>query len=117
MAETSNQKISHDRLTRIIHADWEGKKHLEKVTNPKKLKGGYLEIDDTIIKKLHSKELNSAGFIFSSNEGKVTFGYQVVLLVWTNGKNALLLTKKFTAKKEKLKSRSPLICLAMLGIN
>jgi hypothetical protein len=45
-----------------------------------------VEIDDTVIEKPYSKELDGAGYVFSSSEGKVVFGYQVALLVWTNGK-------------------------------
>jgi hypothetical protein len=68
MEETSNQKISRDSLTRVLHADWEWKKNLEKVTNPKKLTAGYLGIDATIIEKPYSKELDGTGYVFSSNK-------------------------------------------------
>ena len=103
MAETAGQKISHDSLNRVLHADWEGKKHLEKVTNPKKLKGGYLEIDDTVVEKLHSKELEGSGYVYSSAKGKSVFGYQVVLLVWTDGQKRVVLDQKIYRKGGKTK--------------
>lgn len=103
MAETANQKQSHDSFNRVLHADWEGKKHLEKVTNPRKLKGGCLEIDDTVIEKPYTKELDGSGYVYSSSKRKAVFGYQVVLLVWTDGKKRIVLDQRIYKKGDKTK--------------
>jgi len=112
MAESANHKISHDSLNRVLHDDWEGKKHLEKVTNPKKLRGGYLEIDDTVIEKPHTKKLDGAGYVYSSSKKKAVYGYQLVLLIWTNGKRRIILDQQIYQKGGKTKIE---IALAMLS--
>lgn len=90
IAEMSD-KVSHDQVTRALNQDGLEKKHLESITKPRGLKGGYLIIDDTISEKPYGSEFDGASFVYSSAKGKAVFGYQIVLLIWTDGKRRIVL--------------------------
>lgn len=103
MAESAANEISHDRLNRLLYLAFEGKKHLEKLAKLKNLKGGYFMIDDTVIEKPHSKCLEGGSFVYSSSLGKAVFGYQLVLLVWTDGKQRIIVDQRIYQKGGKSK--------------
>lgn len=60
-------------------------------------------IDDTVIAKPYAKNLEGAGFAYSSSLDRTVYGYHVVLLCWTNGIITLPLAWRFYRKHEKSK--------------
>lgn len=78
--------FSHDRLTRTLHRcfDWERVVLLVIQRLFGVLEGGYLIIDDSAIAKPHAKKLEGASFVYSSSEDRTVYGYQVVVLCWSN---------------------------------
>ena len=105
--------MQHDSLRRVLFGDWSGKKRLESITNPKKLRGGTLIIDDTPLEKPYGKEYEDAGYFFSSSLGKAVYGYQLVLLIWVKGKKRIVIDQRIYCPG---KSRSKIaIALEMLS--
>jgi len=51
----------------------------------KVLTKGYLVIDETEVSKMFSKVTQGLAWIFSHKEGRYIFGYQLVVICWTNG--------------------------------
>jgi len=78
-------KLSHDSLTRFLKKDFSGQKLLEAFREPLPLSGGYLIIDTLEILHPHAKKLEGLSWVYSSIYSKVVFGYQLVLLIWTDG--------------------------------
>ena len=79
--------FSHDKLTRTLNRnfDWEQVVLLVVQRLFGILGGGYLIIDDSMIAKPHAKKLEGASFVYSSSEDRTVYGYQVVVLCWSNG--------------------------------
>jgi hypothetical protein len=49
------------------------------------LEDGYLCLDDTTIDKSYAKVIEGLGWLYSHKDKGFVFGYQLVLLSWTNG--------------------------------
>jgi putative transposase len=80
------ETVSHDRLTRMLQADWSGQTLLEIALGTLFVWGrGYLIIDDTVIPKPFATAIEGLAWVFSSQEHRSVSGLSVVLLVWTNG--------------------------------
>jgi hypothetical protein len=80
------ETVSHDRLTRMLQADWAGQTLLEIALGTLFVWGrGYLIIDDTVIPKPFATAIEGLAWVFSSQERRSVSGLSVVLLVWTNG--------------------------------
>ena len=94
LALISSNKVSHDTLNRVLHDNWSGKKHLEHIIRTKKLRDGYLSLDDTGVEKLYSNEFEGAYYYYSSSLKKIVFGYQLVLLVWHRGKKRQVIGRR-----------------------
>ncbi len=78
--------VSHDRLTRLLQADWSGHTLLELACRTLFIwEQGYLVIDDTVIPKPFATAIEGLAWVFSSQERKPVYGLSLVLLVWTNG--------------------------------
>jgi putative transposase len=78
--------VSHDRLTRLLHADWSGHTLLELACRTLFVwERGYLIIDDTVVPKPFATAIEGLAWVFSSQERKPVYGLSLVLLVWTNG--------------------------------
>jgi hypothetical protein len=78
--------VSHDRLTRLLQADWPGQTLLELAWRTLFVcERGYLIIDDTVIPKPFASAIEGLAWVFSSRERKPVYGFSLVLLVWTNG--------------------------------
>jgi hypothetical protein len=78
--------VSHDRLTRLLQADWSGHTLLELACRTLFVwERGYLIIDDTVIPKPFATAIEGRAWVFSSQERKPVYGLSLVLLVWTNG--------------------------------
>jgi putative transposase len=80
------QTVSHDRLTRMLQADWSGQTLLESVFRALFVwERGYLILDDTVIPKPLATALEGFAWGFSSQERRPVLGFSLVLLVWTDG--------------------------------
>jgi putative transposase len=80
------QIVSHDRLTRMLQADWSGHTLLERAWRMLFVwERGYLLLDDTVIAKPFATAMESLAWVFSSQERRPVYGFSLVLLVWTDG--------------------------------
>jgi putative transposase len=80
------ETVSHDRLTRLLQADWSGQTLLELACRTLFVwERGYLIIDDTVLPKPFATAIEGLAWVFSSQERKPVYGMSLVLLVWTNG--------------------------------
>jgi putative transposase len=80
------QTVSHDRLTRMLQADWSGQTLLESAVSTLFVRErGYLILDDTVIPKPFATVMEGLAWVFSSQERRPVLGFSLVLLVWTNG--------------------------------
>jgi putative transposase len=80
------QTVSHDRLTRMLQADWSGPTLLESAFRTLFVwERGYLIIDDTVVPKPFATGMEGLAWVFSSQERKPVYGFSLVLLIWTNG--------------------------------
>jgi hypothetical protein len=78
--------VSHDRLTRLLHADWSGHTLLALACRTLFVwERGYLIIDDTVVPKPFATAIAGLAWVFSSQERQPVYGRSLVLLVWTNG--------------------------------
>jgi hypothetical protein len=81
------QTVSHDRLTRMLQADWSGQILLESACRTLFVwEQGYLIIDDTVIAKPFATAMEGLAWVFSSQEHRPVYGFSLVLLVWTDGR-------------------------------
>ena len=80
------ETVSHDRLTRLLQADWSGQTLLELAFRTLFVwQRGYLIIDDTVIPKPFATAIEGLAWVFSSQERRPVYGLSLVLLVWTDG--------------------------------
>jgi DDE superfamily endonuclease len=80
------ETVSHDRLTRLLQADWPGRTLLERAFHTLFVwERGYLILDDTVIPRPFATAIEGLAWVFSSQERKPVYGLSLVLLVWTNG--------------------------------
>jgi hypothetical protein len=80
------QTVSHDRLTRLLQAEWSGHPLLELAVRTLFVwQRGYLIIDDTVIPKPFATAMEGLAWVFSTRERRPVYGFSLVLLVWTDG--------------------------------
>jgi putative transposase len=80
------QTVSHDRLTRMLQADWSGQTLLEGACRTLFVwERGSLIIDDTVMAKPFATAMEGLAWAFSSQEHRPVYGFSRVLVVWTNG--------------------------------
>jgi putative transposase len=78
--------VSHDRLTRMLQADWSGQTLLESTWRTLFVwERGHLIIDDTVVPKPFATAMEGLAWVYSNRERKPVYGFSVVLLVWTDG--------------------------------
>jgi hypothetical protein len=78
--------VSHDRLTRMLQANWSGQTLLDSAFRTLfAWERGYLIIDDTVIAKPFATAIEGLAWVFSSQERRPVYGLSLVLLVWTDG--------------------------------
>jgi Transposase DDE domain len=85
LAETL-QTVAHDRLTRLLQANWSGPTLLELAFRT--LFGwerGYLIIDATVIPKPFATAMENLACVYSIQACKPVYGFSLVLLIWTDG--------------------------------
>lgn len=88
-----NPYVSHDRLQRLLYIEGKWNKYLQnhygflvKLRKSSSKKKTYLIIDDTVIAKPYSKELDLLSWIFSPSDRQYLYGINVVFVIWTDGK-------------------------------
>jgi putative transposase len=80
------QTVSHDRLTRMLQADWSGQRLLESACRTLFVwERGSLIIDDTVVPKPFATAMAGLAWVYSSQQRKPVYGFSVVLLIWTDG--------------------------------
>jgi Transposase DDE domain len=80
------ETVSHDRLTRLLQANWSGHTRLEVACRTLFVwTRGYLVLDDTVIAKPFATAIEGLAWVYSSQERKPVYGLSLVLLIWTNG--------------------------------
>jgi hypothetical protein len=80
------QTMSHDRLTRLLQADWSGQRLLELACRTLFVwKQGYFIIEDTVLAKPFATAIEGLAWVYSSQTHKPVYRFPLVLLVWTNG--------------------------------
>jgi DDE superfamily endonuclease len=80
------QTVSHDRLTRVLQADWSEHRLLELACRTLFVwKRGYLIIHDTVIAKPFATAIEGLVWVYSSRDHQPVYELSLVLLVWTNG--------------------------------
>jgi hypothetical protein len=80
------QTVSHDRLTRMLQADWSGPRLLESAGRTWFVgERGYLILDDTVVPKPLATAMEGLACVFSSQAGHPVYGFALVRLVWTDG--------------------------------
>ena len=81
------QTVPHDRLTRVLRADWSGPTPLERAFRTLFVcERGSLIIADTVVPKPVATAMEDLAWVFSSQQGKPVYGCSVVLLIWTEGR-------------------------------
>ena len=90
--DSENPYVSHDRLQRLLVLEEQWNRYLQKhygcLIHRRKCsskKRTYLVIDDTVIAKPYSKELDLLSWIFSPSDRHYLYGINVVFVLWTDG--------------------------------
>ena len=88
--DSENPYVSHDRLQRLLVLEEKWNRYLQKhygcLIHRRKCsskKRTYLLIDDTVIAKPYSKELDLLSWIFSPSDKQYLYGINVVFVLWT----------------------------------
>lgn len=108
--------VSHDQLSRVLKtSDGRVFSHVSTLILKTlgNFSGGVLIIDDTTISKLFAKVIEGCSWLWSSNDERVVFGYQVVVLLWSNGTISLPLSWEFYKKNENKKEQRTKIAVAV----
>lgn len=78
--------MAHDQLYRLLCSDFPYSRRLWEWFAVKLVgEKGYLVLDDTTWRRF-TKKAEAVSFVWDSSVGKVVFGMNVVLLIWTDGK-------------------------------
>lgn len=65
------------------------------------LSEGYFVFDETELDKSYAKKIKGLGWIYSHLENGYIFGLQIVVLIWTNGKETVPIAWKIYKKNDK----------------
>lgn len=82
--------VSHDRLQRLLTLEGKWNQYLQKhygclLPQNTRSSKGYFIIDDVVIAKPYSKDLELLSWIFSPSDRHYLYGINVVFLLWTDG--------------------------------
>lgn len=78
-------QIAHDQLYRLLYSDFPYSRRLWEWFAVRLVgENGYLILDDTTWRRF-TKKAEAVSFVWDSSAGKVVFGMNVVLLIWTDG--------------------------------
>ncbi len=108
--------ISHDRLSRVLKSAVSSS--LFQVTKTlfktlEKISVGYLIIDDTTINKEYARFIERCHWLWSTNGSRYIFGYNIVVLMWSNGTVTIPLSWAFYKKEPEKKNQITKITLAL----
>lgn len=93
-------QIAHDQLYRLLYADFPYSRRLwEWFASHLVESGGYLILDDTTWRRF-TKKAEAVAYVWDSTAGKVVFGMNVVLLIWTDGKRKVPIGMRVWKKGE-----------------
>ncbi len=109
-------RCSHDSLARVLKGKkfcWQTLLQNFSLRTFGKLPDGYLIIDDTVITKQFAKKIEQLAWVFDSKISKSVLGFQLVLLVWSNGRKTVPLALR-VYQKENGKSKIDLACELLL---
>lgn len=87
-----NKHVTYESFTDLLSKDWSGQKRLQSMLKNTELVGGYLIIDSTDIVHSYAQELEGAYWYRacdnskSKRRKKYAYGYEAVLMIWTDGK-------------------------------
>jgi hypothetical protein len=79
-----------------------------------KISEGYFIIDDTTVNKEYAKVIEKCYWLWSTNDDKFIFGYNVVVLVWSNGALTIPLAWLYYKKSKEKKDQTTKIELAQM---
>ena len=108
--------VSHDHLSRVLKTkDGRVSTHVSTLILKTlgKFSGGSLIIDDTTITKIFARVIEGCSWLWSSNDERVVFGYQVVVLLWSNGTLSIPLRWEFYKKIENKREQRTKIDIAV----
>jgi hypothetical protein len=81
--------VSHDAFTRLLMSPCCWQKLLwQEVTKRLPLRGGWLELDDTVLDKF-GPAIWGVAWVYSARQQRVVLGLSVVVLIWTDGQRRL----------------------------
>lgn len=108
---------SHDRLSRVLKSSvsrslFQATKTLFKTLE--KISVGYLIIDDTTINKEYARVIECCHWLWSTNGSRYIFGYNIVVLMWSNGVITVPLKWSFYKKESEKKDQVTKIDLTLL---
>lgn len=100
--------VSHDRLQRLLILEGKWNKYIQKhysclikLRKSSSKKKTYLIIDDTVIAKPYSKELDLLSWIFSPSDRQYLYGINVVFVIWTDGNTRFPIGLRIWNKNDK----------------
>lgn len=104
-----DKRVTYERFTNLLGKDWCGQKRLQSMLRNTKMTGGYLIFDSTDIVHPYAEDLEGAYWYRASDNSsrkkrrKYAYGYEAVLLIWTNGKIRVPLGVRIKRKGGKTK--------------
>lgn len=99
----SLSEMAHDRFYRLLYADFPFSRRLWEWFASRLIStGGYLVIDDSAWQRF-TRRAEAVSFVWDSQVGKVVFGMNVVLLIWTDGRRKVPLGLRIWQKGGKSK--------------
>lgn len=107
---------SHDGLSRVLNRAvypllFQVTKTLFKTLE--KISTGYLIIDDTTANKEYARFIEHCHWLWSTNGSRFIFGYNIVVLMWSNGSITIPLSWEFYKKEAEKKNQVTKITLAL----
>src|SRR3989338_3779017 len=113
----ASTNTSHDHLSRVLKSAVS--KSLFQVTKTlfktlEKISVGYLIVDDTTINKEYARVIEFCHWLWSTNGSRYIFGYNIVVLMWSNGVITVPLKWAFYKKESDKKNQVTKIELALL---
>ena len=107
------ETVSHDRLTRMLPAQWSGHTLLELACRTLFVwERGYLILDDTVIPTPFATAIEGLAWVYSSQDRKPVYGLSLVLLVGRMGRCASPWACAYGTKAAPQNMRWPWSCSA-----
>jgi hypothetical protein len=84
------QTVSHDRLTRLLQADWSGPPLLELAFRTLFVgERGSLILDDTVSPKPFATAIEGLAWVYASHERRAVYGLSLVWLIGPDGRSRI----------------------------